>query len=331
MRSSAKALVVCCLAAIVVVGCGPIQAKMAFKDGNKFYKEENFKLAVEEYEKVVKLEPKLPEGHFYLASSHQALFRPGKETAENADHLKIAIEEYRKTLELLQSPQTESEKMLRRNTLGALTAIFSDDPHKDYELALGYAEQLLSEAPTDPKNLFAMANLYEKFGKIAEAEQTYNTAAENNAQDVKACGALAAFYNKPLWEGKSKFDDAIAELNRCASLAPDDPTGYYKVSTFFWDKAFRDPMLSDQQKDDYADQGLAAVDKALSLKPDYVDALVYKGLLYRVKALVTTNLRERQRFVEEAQMLQKRALDLKKQQQEAAEAAAAAAPTAPSE
>jgi tetratricopeptide (TPR) repeat protein len=329
MRSSTQALLVCGLA-FTIAGCGPLQAKLAFKDGNKFYKEENFKLAVEEYEKVVKLEPGLPEGHFYLASSHQALFRPGKDTEDNAAHLVKAIEHYKKALELLQAPQIDKERMLRRNTLGALTAIYSDDPHKDFETARGYAEQLLAEAPTDPKNLFAMANLFEKFEKIAEAEETYKKAAGSNPQDVKACGALAAFYNKPLWEGRSKFDDAIAELNRCASLAPDDPSGYYKVATFFWDKAFRDPLLSDAQKDNYADQGLAAVDKALSLKPDYVDALVYKGLLYRVKALTTTNPRQRQQLIEEAQLLQKRALDLKKQQQEAAEAAAAAATPAES-
>lgn len=330
MRSSAKALVLTCAAAFALAGCGRLQAKMAFKDGNKYYKEENFKLAVEQYDRVVELEPQMAEAHFYLASSHQALFRPGKDSAENKGHLTSAIDHYKKTLELLPSPQTDAQKSVRRNTVGALTAIYSDAPYKDYDVAKGFAEQLLAEAPNDPKNLFAMANLYEKFEKYSEAEASYRRAAESNPQDVKACGALAAFYNKPIWDGRAKFDEAIAELNRCASLAPSDPTGYYKVSTFFWDKAFRDPALTDQQKDDYANKGLEAVEKALSLKPDYIDALVYKGLLYRVKGLVTSNPRERQKFLDEAQLLQKRALQLKKQQQEAQEAAAAAAP-APSE
>jgi tetratricopeptide (TPR) repeat protein len=172
-----------------------------------------------------------------------------------------------------------------------------------------------------------MANLYEKFGHIDLAEQTYSRAWELNPSDVKACGALAAFYNKPLWEAHSRFDDAIGVLERCAALAPDDPTGFYKVATFYWDKAYRDPMLDDKQKEEYADKGLAAVEKALSLKSDYIDAIVYKGLLYRVKATTTKDRREAFQLLEEAQLLQKRALDLRReqqQQQEAEEAAASA-------
>jgi hypothetical protein len=68
------------------------------------------------------------------------------------------------------------------------------------------------------------------------------------------------------------------------------------------------------------------VDKALKIKPDYFEAIIYKGLLYRVKAGVTKNPRERQQFLDEAQTLQKQGLELKKQQaQEQASAAAAAA------
>ena len=54
--------------------------------------------------------------------------------------------------------------------------------------------------PNDTKNLYAMANLYERFGRVPEAEQTYVKVTEQNPTDAKACGALAAFYNKPLWD-----------------------------------------------------------------------------------------------------------------------------------
>ena len=82
-----------------------------------------------------------------------------------------------------------------------------------------------------------MANLYEKFDRVAEAEQTYEKVSEQNPKDAKACGALAAFYNKPLWDEKgavwvedtskgarrAKFDEAIATLERCADIDPDRP------------------------------------------------------------------------------------------------------------
>jgi len=234
---------------------------------------------------------------------------------ENDAHLNAAIEQYKKTLEMASRGENEANTTVRMNALAALTAIYSEEPFLDFETAVAYAEELVQEKPDDTANLFAMANLYEKFDEIDMAEQTYRRAAEVDPSDIRACGALAAFYNKPLWDGQSKFEEAIAALSHCASLAPDDPKGFYKVATFYWDKAFRDPMLDDEQNEQYADLGLEAVDKALSLDPSDVDSLVYKGLLYRVKAQVSQDPRERYQFLDQAETLQARALELREQQE----------------
>jgi tetratricopeptide (TPR) repeat protein len=292
-------------------GCGKLQSKIAFKDANKDYKEENYKKAIPGYEKAVRLDPSLGEAWFYLGSSHQALYRPGKETPENKQHLDAAIENYKKSLEVNKA-DNERLKRVKMNTLAALTSIYSDDPYRNYEEATRYAEQLVQENPNDAKNLYAKANLYEKFNKIDEAETTYKHVAELNPNDPKACGALAAFYNKPLWDGRSKFDLAIEVLQRCASLTPNDASGYQKLATFFWDKAYRDPLLTDEQKEQYADKGLEMVDKALALKADYFEAVIFKGLLYRVKANVAKNPQLKQQYLDQALALQKQGLEMKK-------------------
>ena len=309
----------------VLGGCAKVQAKAAFKDGNKDYKEENFKKAIVDYEKATKLDPSMAEAWFYLGSSHQALYRPGKEGDENKAHLDKALECYKKSLEVNKADNDRLKKV-RTNTLAALTSIYSDDPYRNYEEATKYAEQLVQDNPNDPKNLYAKANLYEKFNKVDEAEKTYRQVAEMNPNDPKACGALAAFYNKPLWEGRSKFDLAIEVLERCAALTPNDAGGYQKLATFFWDKAYRDPLLTDEQKEQYADKGLEVVDKALSLKPDYFEAVIFKGLLYRVKANVAKNPQLKQQYLDQALALQKQGLEMKKAAAEE-EAAAAAAPS----
>jgi tetratricopeptide (TPR) repeat protein len=316
--------------ALVVGGCNRVRSRAAMKDGNKDYKEENFKKAVVDYGRAVELDPNFAEAWFYLGSSHQALYRPGKDTPENREQLEKAIAAYKKSLEI-NSGKTENLRKVKVNTLGALTAIYSDEPYRDFDTALKYAQELVADNPNDAKNLYAMANLYEKFDRVQEAEELYKKIAEMNPNDPKACGALAAFYNKPLWEGRAKFEEAIATLERCASLAPDDPGGYQKIAGFYWDKAYRDPLVTDEQKNQLADRGLENVDKALKIKPDYFEAIIYKGLLYRVKAGSTKNPRERQQYLDEAQTLQKQGLDLRKQQQaEQAAAAAAAAAGSPS-
>ena len=107
-----------------------------------------------------------------------------------------------------------------------------------------------------------MANLYEKFGRVAEAEQTYVKVSEQNPKNAKACGALAAFYNKPLWDDKgavwggedeqgrprAKFDAAIATLDQCADIDPHRPSGHYKLAMFYWDKAYRDPCSATRRR-----------------------------------------------------------------------------------
>jgi tetratricopeptide (TPR) repeat protein len=315
------------------VGCARVRSKAAMKDGNKDYKEEKFKQAVEDYERATRLDPNFSEAWFYLGSSHQAQYRPGKDTPENKKQLEDAIQAFQKSLET-NPGQTEAQKNVKRNTLAALIGIYADDPYKNYEEAQKYAQQLVADNPNDSKNLYALANLYEKFNKIPEAEGIYKKVAEQNAKDAKACGALAAFYNKPNWdeageawvEGsdkprRAKFDQAIGVLEQCAAIDSNDPAGYQKVASFYWDKAYRDPLLTDEQKNAYADKGMENVDKALQLKPDYFEAVIYKGLLYRVKAGATADRRAKAEFLEKAQDLQKQGLELKKQQ--AAEGAAA--------
>jgi tetratricopeptide (TPR) repeat protein len=326
------------LLALVVfgVGCDTIKAKAAFKDGNKLYKEENYRDAIAEYEQAVALKPDFAEAHFYLASAHQSLYRPGRDDAENQMHLDKAIEHYEKSLEVNKG-DTEALQQVRVNALGALTGIYSDPPIEDFEKALEYAEELVKDNPEDTKNMYAMANLYEKFNRVDEAEATYLRVVRDNPDDPKACGALSAFYNKPLWDKEgnvwteesegartSRFEDAIQTMERCAELDPSDPSGYYKVATFFWDKAYRDPLLNDKEKNEYADLGIDAIDKALEIRPAYWEAIITKGLLFRVKAQVAPSMADRKQYLEQAQILQKQAMDLRKEEQEAQAAELAA-------
>jgi tetratricopeptide (TPR) repeat protein len=318
MKSRKMACAVALIALpLVAAGCSSIKARAAFQDANKLYKLERYKEAIVLYQRAVTLDPDFAEAHFYLANANQALYRPGKSSPENTAHLETALSEYLEAL-ARNKAKNPGQQQVRRSTLEALVQIFSEDPKKDYQKALGYAEDIVRDKPDAPRSLFALGALYEKFQKTTEAEAAYKRAFDLNPQNVGACVQMANFYNKAYWNGHSRFDDAIGTLEKCAALDPSDPIGYYKLSTFYWDKAYRDTEISDAQKLAYADAGLKATDRALTLQPDYCDALIYKGLLLRVKAQVATNYRLRDKLLEEAEAVRKLAVECKRQIAESA-------------
>ena len=70
--------------------------------------------------------------------------------------------------------------------------------------------------------------------------------------------------------------------------------------------------LSEAQKRDYIQKGLAMEDKALGLNPDYMEAMTYKNILLRLKANITKDVTEQKRLIEEADKLRNKVIDAQK-------------------
>ena len=326
------------LLAFPVLNCTQMLAKSALREGHRLYKDASFRKAIDWYKTVLERDPGNLEGTFYLGSSYHQLYIPGKE--ETKSNLEEAIKNYSAVITASASPEDPKYPILKKNALSALIGIYADNPYHDFEKSLQYATLLTSSDPGNLQNLFAMANLYEKFSKVTEAEAAYRKAFETAPKDPKACGALASFYNKTLWDdkgvpvgegqdGRGRFVDAVDQLKICAALDPKDPKGYYTVATFYWDQCYRGKDQDEGRKQQLADQGIKFVNQAIEIKSDFVEALIYKGLLLREQAKLAKNPATRNSLIEEAIALQKKAVDLKKEQDaELAEKAKQAAATA---
>lgn len=324
MRHAIRTLAIVLLA-MSTLDCARIQSQAALREGHRLYKEESFRRAIDEYDIVLQLNPSSTEALFYRGSSYQQLYRPGSD--ETLASLDQAVKDYQAVLAASAPESDEKYPVLKRNALTALTAIYSDDPYRDFDVSMKYATELTSTEPSNLQYVFSMANLYEKFGQVEAAEEAYKKAVSIAPTDPRACGALAGFYNKTLWDengvpvedgmsGRGRFNDAVSTLKICAELNQNDPQGYYTVATYYWDQCYRAPDLTPAEKSELANEGMEFVNRALAIKSDFVEALVYKGLLLREQAKLTTNPATRNSLLEEAQILQKQAGDLKKQQDE---------------
>jgi len=125
-------------------------------------------------------------------------------------------------------------------------------------------------------------------------------------------------------------------------------TTYYSIAVKYWtisydqttryaDKAATNPFhyrnmdytaaLPDKTRSEEAiTKGLEYIDKALAVDPEYVDALFYKGLLYRERQKLTKEEAKRKELDQMAQKISDEASALQKKKEEAAAKAAAEQP-----
>jgi hypothetical protein len=97
-------------------------------------------------------------------------------------------------------------------------------------------------------------------------------------------------------------------------LEPNNPVPYYAVASTDWLR-MRDKSvpMSDEEKTHAVEEGLQYVDKALEKNPNYQDALAYKNLLLRDKAAAAKDPEEAKRYLAEADVYFKKALEARNQ------------------
>jgi TonB family protein len=125
-------------------------------------------------------------------------------------------------------------------------------------------------------------------------------------KDPKAYLQLAGYYNR-----RGEFDKTVAALTKRVQLEPANPEGPYTLATYYWDKAYRDQTLDTAAKRDFIAKGMEQADRAIQMKPDYVEALTYKNLLLRLQATMETDEAAKHALVAEADKLRDQALKLR--------------------
>lgn len=284
-----------------------LKAKLRFREANQAYQSQDYPRAIELYEETLKNDPNLTQVYFYLANSYDNLYRPGLREPDpaNDDKLAKAVQNYELAADKLTAPEDVKLRML---TLQYLASAYGVDKLNDPGKAEPVIQRMIQLEPQNPANYFALAKLYEDAGAYPEAEQMLVHAKTAKSTDSTVYMQLAGFYNR-----QGQFDKTIEALEQRAALEPNNPEAYYMISTYYWDNAQRNVALREPEKMANVEKGLQAVERALQIRPDYLEALVYKGLLLRTEALLEKNPARQQALIKEATQLQNRAEELKKQ------------------
>jgi tetratricopeptide (TPR) repeat protein len=311
-------------------GCGQwfnvLKARQSFQSANAAYGGKEYTSAIEEYEKVLELDPDgdrrviLPT-HFYLGSSNHLIFSASRVDAASRDmRIDNAIEYYEKALVLADEPGEYQEQLgvYKQYSAEQLAAIYRDNKD-DFVNAEKYSLLLIEMDPEKPERYYALGDIYERFHDpdemplLDKAFESYERPVEMTPEEPIAYRQMAAILNR-----YGRFDETMEWLAKARDIQADNPEGYYLIATHYWDKVYRDPDLEMEERHGFIDLGLEQLQQARELDSEYVDAMVYTGLLLREQAKLEEiggNKKRAEELIVEANTFRDRALELKKEQE----------------
>ncbi len=201
-------------------------------------------------------------------------------------------------------------------------------------LATAYASQYIPGAPSE-------SNMKLGNQAIAEFKDVLNIDS-SNLSAIDGIGSIIFQMAGTPYDPK-KFEESKTYHQKHIDLKPNDPEPYYWVGVIDWTLAFRannevraeynknnikkqvkdtEPLPSSVRADYTAkygsmvDEGIADLQKAIQLRPDYDDAMAYLNLLYRRKADTVETAEERDALLKQADDLVDKVKEVKQKRAE---------------
>ena len=228
------------------------------------------------------------------------MYKPSKKGDPANDQLmQDAVKNYQIAADKLTAADNADYKKLGKLSLQYLVAAYGTDKLNDPGKAEPVLQNMIRNDPSDIANYFMLARLYEDAGVYDEAERMFLAAKDAKPNDASVYTSLASYYNR-----QGKFDKTIGALEQRAQRESNNPEAWQTIAVYYQDEARKDSRLKENEKRDYIGKGLVAVDKALTIKPDYADAMTYKGLLLRLQANLEKDPKTQQDLLKKAKELQ---------------------------
>jgi tetratricopeptide (TPR) repeat protein len=200
-------------------------------------------------------------------------------------------------------------------------------------LATAYATQYIPGAPSEENIRMGQQAMQEWQDVLAKDP--------NNLSAIDGIGSILYSMAGTPFDPK-KMEQSKEYHQKHIQIKPDDPEPYYWIGVIDWSLAFRgnkdmreeynktskktirdtDPMppaLATQFQQKYGatvEEGLASLQKAMTLRPDYDDAMAYLNLLYRQKADMETTADARDADIKTADDLVEKVKAIKQKKME---------------
>jgi tetratricopeptide (TPR) repeat protein len=215
---------------------------------------------------------------------------------------------------------TGCAKLQARDNLNKGVRAFKD---AHYENAVTYFKQAVELDPDLTSAEIYLATAYsqqyvpggrsEENDKNAQlAIETFNDVLKRDQNNVNAIAGLASIY-----QNTNEFQKAHDYYMKYAQLEPNNAVPYYAIGSVDWIIVFnKNNPPPEEEQARLIDEGLANLDKAIAINPDYDDAMTYKNLLYREKARLATSDEDKKKYTDQADEWFNKSLETRKKNAE---------------
>jgi tetratricopeptide (TPR) repeat protein len=189
---------------------------------------------------------------------------------------------------------------------------------KNADAAIVELRKYLKKRPDDRIAREALINLYLNADRITDAINYFREWLQTHGNDIEAVRSIATLYAK-----QGNFNESLNWYEKITLLDAKNPESYYVYGVVCYEKIAKNPPADMAERIAIIEKGKHALQRAIQLKTDYFEAMVYLSLLYRQQAPLETDPVKQQQLVAEADRIRNDAIAIVKKKK--AEAAAQAA------
>lgn len=136
---------------------------------------------------------------------------------------------------------------------------------------------------------------------------------QKRPEELALINQIATLYQK-----KGDFVSALNWFEKRALKQPNNKEAWYTLGVNCWARSYHGGVtVSNEERLQVVDRGIAAFDKALGIDPNYFEALSYINLIYREKSKALAavgKIEEANEAYKKADEYQKKAIELRKSQ-----------------
>lgn len=195
---------------------------------------------------------------------------------------------------------------------------------KNADAAIVELRKYLRKKPDDRIAREALINLYLNADRITEAINYFREWLQTHPNDIEAVRSVATLYAK-----QGNFNESLNWYQKITLLDSRNPEAFYTFGVVCYEKVAKNPPADMAERMSIIERGKAALQKAIALRPEYFEAMVYLQLLYRQQAPIETDPVKQQQLLAEANRIRDEAIAIVRRKK--AEAAAKQAGAAPNQ